>query len=120
MAVITLLLSMGPGCGGMLTIVHIQIIKRMTCDISNLYPLCVFVCRFEHLSSRCSITNTDVQYDHVATDDEVLSEKSVIEAECPIPIVHLKPDILESDTSSLLTERAFVDSLLTALPVRFP
>ncbi|XP_056166148.1 solute carrier family 40 member 3, chloroplastic [Syzygium oleosum] len=73
--------------------------------------------RFEHLSSRCSITNTDVQYDHVATDDEVLSEKSVIEAECPVPIVHLKPDILESDSSSLLTERAFVDSLLTALPV---
>ncbi|KAF7847665.1 hypothetical protein BT93_L2744 [Corymbia citriodora subsp. variegata] len=72
---------------------------------------------FEHLSSRCSITNTDVQYDHVATDDEVLSETSVIEAECPVPVVHLKPDILESDPSSLLTERAFVDSLLTALPV---
>lgn len=73
--------------------------------------------RFEHLSSRCSITNTDVQYDHVATDDEALSEKSVIEAECPVPVVHLKPEILESDSSSLLTERDFVDNLLTALPV---
>ncbi|KAI3417318.1 Solute carrier family 40 protein [Psidium guajava] len=73
--------------------------------------------RFGHLSSRCSMTDTDVQYDHVATDGEVLSEKSARETECPVPVVHLKPDILESDSSSILTARAFVDSLLTALPV---
>ncbi|PKI32025.1 hypothetical protein CRG98_047588, partial [Punica granatum] len=73
-------------------------------------------CRFQKLSSRCSITNTDVQCNHVATENQVQGD-AALETECSVPIVHLKSDILEADSSALLTEGTYVDSLLTVLPV---
>ncbi|XVF05936.1 hypothetical protein REPUB_Repub06bG0004900 [Reevesia pubescens] len=63
--------------------------------------------RFDSFKSRCSITNTDVQFNHVATEDEDISAKDI--ACCTTPIVQLKSDVLTGDT--------YVDSLLTALPV---
>ncbi|KAI4349892.1 hypothetical protein L6164_010435 [Bauhinia variegata] len=72
--------------------------------------------RFDHFSSRCSFTNTDIHLDHVTTD-EAQGESLTVESDCPVPIVKLKSDILEADTLDLLAEGTFVDSLLIALPV---
>ncbi|KAM1160188.1 hypothetical protein ACFX19_033833 [Malus domestica] len=72
--------------------------------------------RFDSFSSRCSITNTDVHFNHVATDNEVQEESSVAEpgcSGCSVPIV----DMLETESLSLLTEDTYVDCLLTTLPV---
>ncbi|KAJ0014977.1 hypothetical protein Pint_19577 [Pistacia integerrima] len=65
--------------------------------------------------SRCSITNTELHMNKVAADDEVQEDMSAVEMECPI--VHLNPDILQTDSVTLLTEGTYVDSLLTTLPV---
>lgn len=67
--------------------------------------------------SRCSITNTEVQLDHVAADDEVREDMSANEMECPVSIVQLNSDMLQTDSLTLLTEGTFVDSLLTKIPV---
>lgn len=72
--------------------------------------------RFACFSSRCSITDTDIHLNHVPID-ETEGGSSVVEPECPVPIVKLKSDILETESLNLLTEATFVDTLLTALPV---
>ncbi|KAE8010331.1 hypothetical protein FH972_006708 [Carpinus fangiana] len=74
-------------------------------------------CRFDNLVSRCSITNTDVQFNQVATEDELIEDFSAVESNCSVPIVHLKSEILETESLNLLTEETYVDSLLTKLPV---
>lgn len=74
-------------------------------------------CRFDGISSRCSITNTDIHCNHVATDEEVREDISSHSSDYPVPLIHLKPDILETDSLSLLTENTYVDTLLTTLPV---
>lgn len=51
--------------------------------------------------------------------DEVEGGSSVVEPECPVPIVKLKSDILETESLNLLTEATYVDTLLTALPVGY-
>ena len=72
--------------------------------------------RFGYFSSRCSITNTDVELDHVRTA-EAHVQSSTVEPDCPVPIVKLNSDILETEPLNLLTEATNVDCLLTALPV---
>ncbi|XP_007031168.2 PREDICTED: solute carrier family 40 member 3, chloroplastic isoform X1 [Theobroma cacao] len=74
---------------------------------------------FRSLKSRFSITNTDVQFNHVATEDEVPEDISATEIGCccSISIVQLKPDVLETESLSILTGDTYVDSLLTTLPV---
>lgn len=67
--------------------------------------------------SRCSITNTDVCHNQVATDGEIADDLAAVNADCPVPIVHLNSDILETESLSLLTECTYVDSILTTLPV---
>ncbi|KAH9755557.1 Solute carrier family 40 member 3 [Citrus sinensis] len=74
--------------------------------------------------SRCSITNTEVQLDHVAADDEVREDMSTNEMECPVSVVQLNSEMLQinsemlqMDSLTLLTEGTFVDSLLTTIPV---
>ncbi|KAL5565902.1 hypothetical protein UlMin_029066 [Ulmus minor] len=69
--------------------------------------------RFD-VKSRCSITNTDTQLNHVATGEESHEELSSVEQ---VPIVNLNPDILEAEPLSLLNEETYVDCLLTTLPV---
>ncbi|XVF41759.1 hypothetical protein PTKIN_Ptkin01aG0306200 [Pterospermum kingtungense] len=71
---------------------------------------------FDSLKSRCSITNTDVQFNHVATEDEDISATD-IGCCCATPIVQLKSDVLETESLSILTGDTYVDSLLTTLPV---
>ncbi|XP_068663329.1 solute carrier family 40 member 3, chloroplastic [Aristolochia californica] len=65
-------------------------------------------------SSRCSITNTDVDFNQVATEDEAPDDVSY---GCAIPVVHLQSEILEVEPLSLLTEDTYIDNLLTTLPV---
>ncbi|KAF7805047.1 solute carrier family 40 member 3, chloroplastic [Senna tora] len=72
--------------------------------------------RFGCFSSKCSITNTDIQLDHVTTD-EAHAESSTVVPNCPVPIVKINSDILETESLNLLTEGTYVDSLLTVLPV---
>lgn len=67
--------------------------------------------------SRCSITNTEVQLDHVAADDEVREDMLANEMECPVSIVQLNSDMLQTDSLTLLAKGTFADSLLTAIPV---
>ncbi|KAI4369354.1 hypothetical protein MLD38_017801 [Melastoma candidum] len=75
--------------------------------------------RFDSLNSRCSITNTDAPCGQVAVDDDVPREDLAVGTNEAIPVIHLKPEILESEleSSSLLSEDTYADSLLTALPV---
>ncbi|XP_022719540.1 solute carrier family 40 member 3, chloroplastic isoform X2 [Durio zibethinus] len=72
--------------------------------------------RFDSFKSRCSITNTDVHFNHVATEDEDISATD-IGCCCTTPILQLKSDVLETESLSILTGDAYVDSLLTTLPV---
>ncbi|XWS64441.1 hypothetical protein CRYUN_Cryun05aG0004100 [Craigia yunnanensis] len=71
---------------------------------------------FDSFKSRCSITNTDVQFNHVATEDEDIPAKDIGSC-CTTPIVQLKSDVLETESLSLLTGDTYVDNLLTTLPV---
>lgn len=82
--------------------------------------LFVFGCRFSCLSSKCSITNTDVHLEHVTSNEDQGEggSSTVVEHECPVPI-KLKSDILETESLNLLSKATFVDTLLTALPVGY-
>ena len=75
-----------------------------------------FVNRLESLSSRCSITNTEV-FNHVDSEEEVKEEFSAASSNCPVPIVHIQTDILETEVLNFLDEDTDVDTLLTTLPV---
>ena len=67
---------------------------------------------------RCSITNTEFQFDQIATDEGVQEDLPDVASTCSVPIIHLKSDILDTEPLNLLTEVTYVDSLLTTLPVR--
>ncbi|GAU21538.1 hypothetical protein TSUD_35010 [Trifolium subterraneum] len=88
----------------------------------NYYPS-ISSHRFACISSKCSITNTDIQLelvDHVnITNEDNKSEGTcsvVVEPECHVPIT-INTDILENESLNLLSEATFVDTLLTSLPV---
>ncbi|PNX74303.1 solute carrier family 40 member 3 chloroplastic-like, partial [Trifolium pratense] len=89
----------------------------------NYYPsISSHTHRFAYISSKCSITNTDIQLelvDHVNITNEDKTEGTcsiVVEPECPVPIT-LNTEILENESLNLLSEATFVDTLLTSLPV---
>ncbi|TYH34675.1 hypothetical protein ES332_D13G141600v1 [Gossypium tomentosum] len=67
---------------------------------------------FDSFKLRCSITNTDVHFNQVATEDEDLSA-----TDSTTPILQLKSDVLETESLNILTGDTYVDNLLTALPV---
>lgn len=69
-------------------------------------------------NSRCTIKSADIDYNNVAIEDEISNDLSVVGIDClSAPIIQLKPDILEAESSSLLTGETYVDRLLTNLPV---
>ncbi|XVE63133.1 hypothetical protein DITRI_Ditri06bG0175400 [Diplodiscus trichospermus] len=70
---------------------------------------------FDCSKSRCSITNTDVHFNHVAIEDRDISATEI--GCCTTPVVQLKSDVLETESLSILTGDTYVDSLLTTLPV---
>jgi len=58
-----------------------------------------------------------LELDHVNEDKSEGGSCSIVEPECPVPI-KINTDILvENDSLSLLSETAFVDTVLTSLPV---
>ncbi|KAA3487162.1 solute carrier family 40 member 3, chloroplastic-like [Gossypium australe] len=71
---------------------------------------------FDSFKLRCSITNTDVHFYQVATEDEDLSATDS-DCCCTTPILQLKSDVLETESLNILTGDTYVDSLLTTLPV---
>lgn len=75
-----------------------------------------FQCRFQKFHSRCAITNVDVLYNHVVTEEHIQSDNTV-ETDYSVPIVHINSDILETESSTLITQDTYIDSLLTVLPV---
>ncbi|XP_038890200.1 solute carrier family 40 member 3, chloroplastic [Benincasa hispida] len=93
--------------------------------LKNLNQTCISSSsRLQRVISKCSITNSDVQFDQVAVEDDVQEALSSVEADCSLAIVQLNSGFLEADTLtlqteplSLLTEGTYVDSLLTTLPV---
>ncbi|XP_044482809.1 solute carrier family 40 member 3, chloroplastic [Mangifera indica] len=72
---------------------------------------------FDNFVSRCSMTNTELDLNEVATDEEVQEDMSAVDMECLVPVVHLNPDTLQTDSLTLLTEGTYVDSLFRTLPV---
>ncbi|CAM8942616.1 unnamed protein product [Rhodiola kirilowii] len=81
---------------------------------STLYSPCLRFCTFR---SRCSLTNTEIPVTHVANDEEEVQDMSSASCDSPISVIHFNSNIIEGDTLNLLTEEAYVDSLLTTLPV---
>lgn len=76
----------------------------------------LFICRLGSFSLRCSLTNTDV-LTSVATE-EVFEDSTSLDSNCSIPVVHLKTDTLDAEGINLLAGGTYVDTILTALPVR--
>ncbi|KAF8369364.1 hypothetical protein HHK36_032623 [Tetracentron sinense] len=73
--------------------------------------------RVDNFISRCSITNTDVHFNHVTTEEDAPEELSSIPPSCSVPVVHLKSEILENESLNLLDEETYLNNLLTTLPV---
>ncbi|KAK8994271.1 hypothetical protein V6N11_045368 [Hibiscus sabdariffa] len=74
---------------------------------------------FGSFRSRRSLINTDVHFNHVATEDEDLSAKnSDCSCTSTTPIVQLKKsDVLQTESLNILTGDTYVESLLTTIPV---
>ncbi|XP_058083009.1 solute carrier family 40 member 3, chloroplastic [Magnolia sinica] len=73
--------------------------------------------RSDNFTSRCSTRNADVEFNHIATENEVQDDLPSIPPGCSIPIVHLKSEILETESLNLLTEDGYIHTLFTTLPV---
>ncbi|GAB2277418.1 Solute carrier 40 member 3, chloroplastic [Dionaea muscipula] len=73
--------------------------------------------RIDDLRARCSMINTDIQIDEVASDEEIAEILPSSASSCPIPNVNLKANILLEEPLNLIHERSYVDNFLTSLPV---
>lgn len=60
--------------------------------------------------------NTDLHLEDIASDEDTEEDLSS-SGSCPVPVVHLNSDVLDSEPLNLLSERSYVDNVLTALPV---
>ncbi|CAI9103557.1 OLC1v1002068C1 [Oldenlandia corymbosa var. corymbosa] len=72
--------------------------------------------RLEHLHRKCSITNIDV-LSPVEIVERIPEDPTTDDLNCPVSILQLNPDVLETEALNLLSQETFVDELLTALPV---
>eukprot|EP00268_Persea_americana_P038069 TRINITY_DN3772_c0_g1_i4.p1 TRINITY_DN3772_c0_g1~~TRINITY_DN3772_c0_g1_i4.p1 ORF type:complete len:603 (-),score=128.08 TRINITY_DN3772_c0_g1_i4:580-2388(-) len=82
-----------------------------------LKPCGIVAFRSDTFTSRCSIANTGMDLNHLATENEVVDDLQSVPSGCSIPIVHLKSDILENEPLKLLTEDPYIHDLFTKLPV---
>ncbi|XP_020114149.1 solute carrier family 40 member 2, chloroplastic isoform X1 [Ananas comosus] len=73
--------------------------------------------RWDNLTSKCSMANVEVDFNHVETKDEAADELSSLSSGCSIPVVHLSADVLDSGSLNLLTEETCQSSIFTELPV---
>ncbi|MQL78542.1 hypothetical protein Taro_010968 [Colocasia esculenta] len=72
---------------------------------------------FDRFTSRCYITHSDVDLDHVTTEDEDPENLPSISPVCSIPHVHHRTGILDCEPLKFLDEEQFMSNLLTELPV---
>ncbi|XP_052194110.1 solute carrier family 40 member 3, chloroplastic-like isoform X1 [Diospyros lotus] len=72
--------------------------------------------RLGTFNSRCSISRTEV-FNHIDTVEEVQEESPDAASNYSVPIVHIKSDILKTESLSLLAEDTYADTILTTLPV---
>ncbi|CAA0816528.1 Solute carrier family 40 member 3- chloroplastic [Striga hermonthica] len=70
--------------------------------------------RLHKFSLRCSFTNTDAC--NSVVNEEVHEDMTSLDSHCPVPVVHLISDCLETEAFSLL-QGNFGDNILTVLPV---
>lgn len=73
--------------------------------------------RVDGFFARCSIIDTDLHLDDIASDEDTEEDLSYSAPSSPGPIFHLNSDILDAEALNLLSERSYVGSVLTALPV---
>ncbi|CAL9111262.1 unnamed protein product [Musa textilis] len=73
-------------------------------------------CRLGSFTSQCYVTNSDVDFTDVATNDVVMGDPSPLPSSCSTPFVHLSSEILSSELQ-FLTEETYTTGLLTTLPV---
>ncbi|XP_010674639.2 solute carrier family 40 member 3, chloroplastic isoform X1 [Beta vulgaris subsp. vulgaris] len=73
--------------------------------------------RADRFCSSCSMIDTDLQVDNIASDEDIEEDLSSSASNYSSPIVHLHPDILEAESLNILNERSYVDTVLTGLPV---
>lgn len=72
--------------------------------------------RLQNFHSGCSITSTEV-LTHVDVEEEVREQFPDAASDCLVPVIHIDPDILETESLNLLVEDTDIDTLLTTLPV---
>lgn len=73
--------------------------------------------RIDGFCASCSMIDTDLHLDNVVSDEEAEEDLSSSASNYSNPVVHLHPDILEAESLNILSERSYVDNVLTALPV---
>jgi len=73
--------------------------------------------RFGNFTSKCSVTNADVDLDHLSTVDEIPEERPSLQPDCLLPFVHLTSDVLDSKSLNLLKEESYINKIFTELPV---
>lgn len=89
------------------------LISRKLIDV----PSSMFWFRLDTFTSRCSIANAGVDFNHLVTENEVLDDLQSVPSGCSIPIVHLKSDILENEPLKLPTDDTYISDPFTTLPV---
>lgn len=75
------------------------------------------VFRPSSFTSKCSVTDVDVELKHIETEDEVPQDIPSIPSGCSIPFVHLPPDIFDSDSLDILKGDSYTSDILTTIPV---
>ncbi|KAJ0976411.1 hypothetical protein J5N97_018376 [Dioscorea zingiberensis] len=76
------------------------------------------ICRLGNFISNCSITNVDIDVENITTEDQGQGDDlASLPSCCSIPVVHLTPDILDSQSLDLVTEENYKTSPFTTLPV---
>ncbi|KAH9611593.1 hypothetical protein KSS87_006520 [Heliosperma pusillum] len=73
--------------------------------------------RLDGFCVSCSMTDIDLQLEDISSNEESLENFSCSDTYCPTSVVHLNPEILEAEPMHMLSERSYVDNVLTALPV---
>uniref|UniRef100_A0A7C9B3A5 Solute carrier family 40 member n=1 Tax=Opuntia streptacantha TaxID=393608 RepID=A0A7C9B3A5_OPUST len=73
--------------------------------------------RVDGFCVRCSIIDADLHLEDIASDEDTEEDLSYSASSSPGSIIHLSPDILDVEHLNLLSERSYVDNVLTALPV---
>ncbi|KAL2925681.1 Solute carrier family 40 member 3 chloroplastic, partial [Bienertia sinuspersici] len=74
-------------------------------------------CRVDDFCASCPMIDTDLHPDDIACDEDIQEDLASSASNYSGPVVHLNPDILEAESVNILSERSYVDTVLTALPV---